>query len=361
MRIIVARRLGKRGEGLGTEIVTCAKGFIASHVLSAKLIGPSWSLNRRKYYRNFRTSRLDILAEELLTRLPHYDFLESDYLQTGEIDFGSALRVWAAQQGLNANSSFIVTIKGMYGGYPAIRHARPFLWNKLLGSRDALGKVYDIMSSLDPGKLFVAVHMRLGHDFETLQDGEDPRGRFNLHVPGRWYLNACETLKQAFGDKIHFHFFTDRRGPAFEEAVRRFNPQQRMQSGLTECSDIMVMAQADLRICSVSAYSLMASFLGGGPYIWYEPQLIYEGGAYTLWGNDAAQRAPGSLTMESLAVTGGFRPSDRVEDLFSGWPMGEQSALPYGLVTQLQQRLRVKGTACNLLEFGSVPDWVVHA
>lgn len=360
MRIIVARRTGKRGEGLGTEILTCAKGFIASQVLGAKLIGPSWSVNRRKYYRNFRTSRLDIFAEELLTRLPHYEFLESDYLQTGEIDFGGALRVWAAQRGLHRKSSFIVTVAGMYGGYPAIRHARPYLWNKLLGSRDALENVYDLMSRLDPGKLFVAVHMRLGHDFETLQEGENPRGRFNVHIPGGWYLNACEALRQAFGDKIHFHFFTDRPGPAFEEAVRRFNPQQRPQSGLTECSDILVMAQADLRICSVSGYSLTASFLAGGPYIWYEPQLIYEGGTYTLWGHEAAQRKPGSLTMESVEVTRGFQPDQGAEDLFTGWPMGEQSALPHGLLLQLQQCLRTKATACNLIEFGAVPDWAIH-
>ena len=135
MRIVVARRLGLRGEGLGNEIVSWAKGFIASQVLHAHLVGPSWGINKRRYYRNFGTSRLDIVLEEVLTKLPHHAFTERDYHATGEIDFGNALQSWAHERGMTDKSSFIVTVDGMYGGYPAIRRARSFLWEKLLGSR----------------------------------------------------------------------------------------------------------------------------------------------------------------------------------------------------------------------------------
>jgi hypothetical protein len=361
MRIVVARRLGIRGEGLGNEIVCCAKGFIASQVLNARLVGPSWGINKRKYYRNFDTSRLDVVLEELLTRLPHRAFTERDYRGTGEIDFGRALGRWAAEQGLTNKSSFIVTVDGMYGGYPAIRDARPFLWNKLLGSRDALANIYKVTSTLAPQRLFVAVHMRLGKDFETLDSGENPRGRFNLHVPGAWYMNACEALQKAFKNQVQFHFFTDRRSSAFEEAVRRFNPGQASQYGLTECSDLALMAQADLRICSVSSYSMMASFLAEGPYIWYEPQLIYESGTYTLWGNEPAQRLPGSLTMKALQEANSFRHGVSVEEGFRGWPMGESSSLPPGLLGQLHRRLAQKNTSGDLLEFGAVPDSALPA
>jgi hypothetical protein len=359
MRIVVARRLGKRGEGLGNEIVCCAKGFIASQVLRAHLVGPSWGINKRRYYRNFGTSRLDVVVEELLTRLPHRAFTERDYRATGEIDFGQALGRWSAEQGLTDKSSFVVTVDGMYGGYPAIRNARSFLWEKLLGSRDTLANIYGVTSTLDARKLFVAVHMRLGKDFETLQTGENPRGRFNLHVPGPWYMNACEALRNAFGDQVQFHFFTDRRSAAFEEAVRRFNPGQATQRGLTECSDLALMAQADLRICSVSSYSMMASFLADGPYVWYEPQLIYESGTYTLWGNEAAQKLPGSLTMKALQVTNSLSVEANAEASFRGWPMGESSPLPPGLLAQLQRRLAYKTPFGDLLEFGAVPEWAL--
>ena len=361
MRIVVARRLGKRGEGLGNEAVAWAKGFIASQVLQARLVGPSWGINRRKYYRNFGTSRLDILLEELLVHLPHYAFTEQDYRDTGEVELGRALQRWSADHHLDSKSSFVATVQGMYGGYPAIRHARSFLWSKLLGSRDTLRNVHEVAAALDPHKLFVAVHMRLGSDFETLQEKEDPRGKFNMHVPSSWYLSVCEALKDRFGDCVQFHFFTDRRGPAFEEAVRRFHPMQKPQKGLTECSDLALMAQADLRICSVSSYSMMASFLADGPYAWYEPQLVYENGSYTLWGHEPAQRVAGSLTMNSIETTRSLMPGDPSEELFRGWPIGEYGDIPPGLVAQLERRLRAKVSAGDLLQFGAVPAWALRA
>ena len=272
----------------------------------------------------------------------------------------SAVQAWAHERGLRDKASFIVTVDGMYGGYPAIRRARPFLWEKLLGSRDALANIYNVTSTLDARKLFVAVHMRLGKDFDTLQDGENPRGKFNLHIPAVWYMNACGALRDAFGDQVQFYFFTDRRSPAFEEAVRRFNPDQMKQTGLTECSDLALMAQADLRICSVSSYSMMASFLSDGPYIWYEPQLIHESENYTLWGNEPAQRLPGSLTMNALQATSLLSPEQDTEEVFRGWPMGEASPLPHGLIAQLHRRLARKSPAGNLLEFGTVPAWALR-
>lgn len=361
MRIVVARRVGKRGEGLGNELIGWAKGFVASQALDAKLIGPSWGLNRRKYYRNFDTSRFDFLAEEFLTRWPHHAFTERDYRQTGEIDLGKALQHWARERGITERSSFIVSVDGMYGGFPAIRPARSFLWSKLLTSTDALRNVYQIASTLDPEKLFIAVHMRLGGDFETLKDGENPRGKFNLHIPPTWYLSICEVLRQQFGDRIHFHFFTDRRNDVFKQAVLRFNPNQLKQEGLTECSDLALMAQADLRVCSVSSYSMMASFLSDGPYIWYEPQLTYDGDAYTVWGHEEWQQVPGSLTMSSLEATRLLQPGAHSEMMFKGWPMRSESDLPPGLVKQLSHKLLHKSRSCNLLEFGSVPAWVVRA
>ncbi len=118
MRFVVAKRHGRRGGGLGNEMFPWAKGWIASQVLDARLIGPSWGLNQRKYHRNFGTSRLDFLAEEALAHLPHHAFTESEYRATGEIDFGAAIRKWATTRGLKAKSSYIVSVEGMWGGYP---------------------------------------------------------------------------------------------------------------------------------------------------------------------------------------------------------------------------------------------------
>jgi hypothetical protein len=357
MRYVVARRSGRKGEGLGNEILPWAKGLIASQVLGAKLVGPSWGLNKRKYYRNFGTSRFDFLAEDLLGYFSNFSFSEDDYFETGEVDFGKAIEKWARRKQLSEKKSFVITVDGMYGGYLSIQHARPFLWSKLLNSRDAISNVYKVASKLNREKLFIAVHMRLGGDFTPLKEGEDARGKFNIAIPGQWYLNACQALKDEFGDDVQFHFFTDRSGDAFQEAIRRFNPSQERASGLTECSDLILMALADLRICSISSYSLVASFLSSGPYIWYEPQLSLKEGLYSLWGMERRQFDSGSSWQKSTSFLAEIVPGSPWESEFKGYCMATEDALPAGLVTQLRRKLLSADERTNLLEHGCIPIW----
>jgi hypothetical protein len=336
-----------------------AKGWIASQVLDAHLIGPSWGINKRKYYRNFQTSRTDVLLEEIFKRLPHYAFTERDYWESGEDDFGKAVEKWAKARGLDERRSFIVTVGGMYGGYLGIRNARQFLLSKLLNSRNALRNIYDIASKLDRSKLFVAVHMRFGADFTTLSDDENARGKWNLQIPGEWYLTVCETIQRELGDAVQFHFFTDRGGPAFDEAVRRFNPDQAGSGVLSECSDLLLMSQADLCICSISSYSLMAGFLSNGLYLWYEPQLTYESGLYTFWGVEETQKSERAPTKESVELMKAVMPGSPWETAFRGYAMTTGSALPQGLVDQLRHKLLANDRSASLLEYGCLPAWTL--
>jgi len=360
MRFVVAKRIGRRGAGLGNEILAWAKGWIASQVLDAHLIGPSWGINQRCYYRNFRTSRLDFLFEDGLLRLPHYEFTEADYRATGEVDFGAAIERWATANGLTNKNSYIVSVEGMWGGYAAIRTARDFLHSQLLNSRDALRNVFQITSGVDCSKLFVVVHMRstaLG--FTTPEPGKNVRGKFNILVPGDWYLSVCGELKRRFGDRIQFRIFTDRPGTEFNEAVRRFNPGQITQTGFTECSDLLVMAKADLRICSVSSYSLAANFLSNGPFVWYEPQLTLTDGYYSLWGEDESNRPAGRHaspmddgTLGSIAT---YVDTRATTSAALGIAMNIGDPLPEPLAALLEQKLSCHNPETNLLEFGSVP------
>jgi len=351
MRFVVAKRLGRRGEGLGNEMLSWAKGWIASQVLDAHLVGPSWGINKR----------LDFVLEEMLLHLPHYTFSEQDYRDTGEVDFGTAIERWAAARGLTHKDSFIASVGGMWGGYASIHRSRSFLLAKLLNSRDALRNAYQIDSQHDRNKLFVAVHMRSGGDgFVGSKGSESARGKFNLLVPGEWYLWVCDALQQRFGSRIQFRFFTDRGGAAFDEAIRRFNPGQTVQHGLTECSDLLLMTQADLRVCSVSSYSLVASFLSGGAYLWYEPQLTLNRGIYSLWGDEKAQRAEDGLSARSAkyvsdAMASGSAGQD-APITFLGTAMDIGDPLPESLMNLLDQRLSSLDPRTNLLEYGCVPQ-----
>jgi hypothetical protein len=361
MRFVVAQRSGRRGEGLGNEIFPWAKGWIASQALDAHLVGPSMGVNKRRYWRNFRSSRLDFVLEDALLRLPHFAFTEEEYLATGKTDFGAAISQWAASLGIARRRFFVVSVGGMWGGYASIRSARQFLWSRLLASRDALGNVYRVVSTLDRSKIFVAVHMRSGGEgFTTSIPGASQRGKFNLQIPGDWYLWVCRVLQERFRDRVQFWFFTDHKNPDCEEAIRRFNPMQSAQAGLTECSDLLLMAQADLRVCSVSSYSLAANFLSGGPYVWYEPQLTLNDGLYTLWGDEEAQKKQGSptaLSKKFLAkISGSSRGGRPMAVNFLGVAMATGNPLPERLIELLEKRLRDHDSRTNLVEYGCVPQ-----
>jgi hypothetical protein len=339
-----------------------AKGWIASQALEAHLVGPSMGINKRGYRRNFRTSRLDFVLEDAFLHLPHFAFTEEDYLATGQIDFGAAISQWVSNRGIAGARSFVVSVGGMWGGYGAIRSARLFLMSRLLASRDALRNIYEVISKLDRSKIFVAVHIRSGGEgFSAPERGASARGKFNILVPGDWYLWVCEALKKEFGNRIQFRFFTDRKNPDCDEAIRRFNPEQFAQAGLTECSDLLLMAHADLRICSVSSYSLAASFLSEGPYVWYEPQLTLSDGLFTLWGDEEAQKkhaSPTALGKEFVSKAASRAAGENFPLTFLGVPMDLGDPLPECLVELLEQQLCKHDSRTNLLEYGCVAQLV---
>jgi hypothetical protein len=159
---------------------------------------------------------------------------------------------------------------------------------------------------------------------------------------------------------VQFWFFTDRRDADFDDAVRKFNPKQLEVTGLTECSDLLLMAMADLRVCSVSSYSMAASFLADGPYVWYAPQLTLRDGFYALWRNEEAQQMENSSTRRSEEFVASLRAiyydrSDFPVD-FPGTAMHVGDPLPESLAALLEQRLRGKDARTNLLTYGCVPQ-----
>ena len=66
-----------------------------------------------------------------------------------------------------------------------------------------------------------------------------------------------------------------------------------------------MLASCDLLVCSVSSFSMLASFLSDQPYLWFEPQLTPVDDFVTIWGGEASQRREGSLTRQALALRSG--------------------------------------------------------
>jgi hypothetical protein len=117
MRIVVPKRLGLSGAGLGNEVTPWAKAFIAAQSVGAVYWNPAWRLNARGYRKYFGSSRFDWLSHLALdTLIPSIEFTEADYRATGEEDFGSAFRAWAIGRGLLRKKHWVVWVGGLWGG-----------------------------------------------------------------------------------------------------------------------------------------------------------------------------------------------------------------------------------------------------
>ena len=62
-------RVRKRGYGLGNELIPWARAFIASELLGARLLPPAFGLNRRGYWRHFRTLPDDWIYHRALQKI----------------------------------------------------------------------------------------------------------------------------------------------------------------------------------------------------------------------------------------------------------------------------------------------------
>jgi hypothetical protein len=117
-----------------------------------------------------------------------------------------------------------------------------------------------------------------------------------------------------------------------------------------DISDLLILASADVLICSISSYSLLAAFLSKGLYLWYEPQMTrVSPGFCSLWGHEDDQKTASSPTLQNLKRA-----------------MDDRGAIPRGLPVKANGRLsdsvlaaivaQRRPSFCDLIHYGSVPS-----
>jgi hypothetical protein len=124
------------------------------------------------------------------------------------------------------------------------------------------------------------------------------------------------------------------------ELVRGSGPSAPVQ-------ELMVLADCDALICSVSSFSLLAAFLSGAPYFWYSRQLTVHPEGVSLSGGEEAQRAPSSTTPKNRAAT----PVRHGRD----YPWAEGHALGETVVERLRENGCQRDKWPDLIYYGVVP------
>lgn len=344
-----------RGAGLGNELVVWAKSIIAGHVLDAKALHPAWGANARGYHRFFGTSQLDFAAYRMLKKvMPTLCFNEAAYQAHGGGDYGRALRVFAAANGLDGRSHYLLLVEGLWGGMDMLSHARLPLLAHLLAARNTTRNLYAVDAAIPGDKLRVAMHVRRG-DFSAPQSGTAVRGKFNVALPMDWYLAVMRNLVGNFGNRVHFLIVSD----ATKEELAPFHMisdhvTTTKDQKMTDISDMLALTFSDFILCSVSSFSLWAVFFSGARYGWYQPHLEPLGDVGAIWGNEPLQRVEDSPTR--LAADLFARTPDADETWkFRGVPIGDDGICSEDLLMDLAARLAIKQRGSDLIRYGVAP------
>jgi hypothetical protein len=279
----------RRGHGLGNELVPWARAFLAAQLLHARLLPPAFGLNRRAYWQHFNTSPDDWIYHRALEHiLPVIEFTQAQYLAHGGGSAVSALRSFIAAHRLHERRMFVLVTDGFWGGYSHVQAAREFMRSTLYQSRYAARNLLQLQGRIDPGKILVGMHVRLG-DFAAPTSIEAYRRTANASLPIGWYRNVAACLQRAFGDDWQLLLVSDGDPEQLKDLLGSYPCVITADIAHGDCSDALALASTDLLVCSASSYSSLAASLSESPYLWFAPNLhAHAQGCYSIHG-DATQ------------------------------------------------------------------------
>lgn len=350
LRFCMPAAFGRHGAGLGNEFIPWTRAYIAAQVLGARLINPAFGRNLRGYGKYFGTPRYDWAFNRVVERaLPKIEFAEHDYLEHGGGDVAQALAHFADAKRLHERAAYVLVTGGMWGGFAHIASARDFVRARLYQSPATARNLFLLRRRLDPDKLLVTMHVRLG-DFGAALDADAYRGKFNVSLPLVWYERIAESLFTQFGDGMQLLVVTDGQEDQLGALVTRYGATTTCGMSDSDCSDLLALASGDLTVCSVSSYSMWAAFLSDAPYVWFESNLQRRDGFYSIWGHEPTQQrneSPTRAAIRQCTDVGTLSPK--------GVPVDMNGRIPPDLEVRLRERLAAKRRASDLLHFGVVP------
>jgi hypothetical protein len=274
--------------------------------------------------------------------MPSITITDEMVRSTGESDYGAAMRALDAEHGWSRRCSLILVHGGMSGGFLGIDGSRHYLRNLLLGHLPE--RRCPECRAPDEGLLRVAAHIRLG-DFTEDAAGPLP-GAFNKRMPIGWYRWVLDSLRDRFGDRLRVDIVSD--DP--EQAFRMFPDWASCRArSWNVLEDLSIMAAADLLICSVSTFSMLAAFLSDAPYIWYRPHLDEHGGFLSIWGYLEEQRTgPTGANARKQRNNTGLSATRGVAVDIGG-------ELPSWLIDYLMTKAALSRRSTDLIRYGVIP------
>ena len=344
-------RVPKRGYGLGNELIPWARAHLAAELLDAELLTPAFGLNRRPYWRHFGTPADDWIYRRALPKvLPAVQFNESDYLEHGGGDVVAALRSFATAQRLHERRVYVLVTQGLWGGFHHIMAAREFVRTTLFRSRYAARNLLQLRTRIDPHKVLVAMHVRLG-DFAPPRAAAEYSSSWNVSLPIEWFVSIAKELQRAWGDGWQLLLVSDGGSEQLRPLLAAFPCITTADLPHGDCSDALALAAADLLVCSTSTYSWLAAYLSEAPYLWFAPNLLaHPEGCYTL-GDPPAN--PAAYDSKRVAIAHYLGAGTAVRARGAGVSIDGQ--VPAGVLNEALRHHRAGHWESDLVRGGAAP------
>lgn len=348
-------RVPKRGYGLGNELIPWARAHLAAQLLGATLLPPAFGLNRRPYWRHFGTPADDWIYHRALPKLlPAIEFNESDYLRHGGGDVVSALQGFADAHRLRERRLYVLVTHGLWGGFHHIMAARNFVRSTLYCSRYAAGNLLQLRARIDPHKILVAMHVRLG-DFAPPRAAGAYASSWNVSLPIEWFGNIAASLQRAWGDRWQLLLVSDGAPEQLQPLLDAYPCLITADLAHGDCSDALALASADLLVCSTSSYSWLAAYLSEAPYLWFAPNLHrHPEGCYTL-GDPPAD--PGAYDPQRLAIRHFLGAGGALHARGAG--VGIDGQIPLALLEEAERHHRFGRWESDLVRGGAAPGGLI--
>jgi hypothetical protein len=349
VKLVIPSVVG-RGAGLGNELVSWGKAYIAGQVLGIPAFPPAWSLNKRGYRYYFGSSYVDWPRNEILKKiLPLYKLTEADYLSEPSKDLSKAIVNFAEKNRLGEKHNYIFEISGMWGGLECIAKAKSFLYAQLLNARHSTENLYAFEKKISADPIRVGFHLRRG-DFSSPAVGEDFKNKFNIAIPMEWYIGIARTLKKRLSSNVVFVISSDATADELQPFLQEFDNCLFPEDEHRDISDMLILSNCDLIVCSVSSYSMFAVFFSKARYIWFKPNLTKNSGFWSIWGSEDTQQLDGSPTITATNLVATLDPQQ--QSTGRGVPVGWDGHVPDELIADLTNRNTSLRRETDLLRYG---------
>lgn len=243
--------------GLANMLAPWVRAFVWATEHDASMLAPRWFKFRLgPYLRGERDKRQ---YHRLFTNAGYVAGLERAWILSAM----QTMEESALPPTGNPGYALVVRFRGLDG----------FIWPAVGRSRDVLAELRRITVPVlrpdEPREPFIAIHVRMG-DFGHPDEAALRAGAWNVRQPIEWYVAAARALRHALGAEVPLRVFAD---GAYAGLLPLLSlPETHLVTDTTAITDLLDLTQASALVASGSTFSIMASFLGQVPTVWFPGQ-----------------------------------------------------------------------------------------